>query len=271
MFLEFDNMTIRYGDKTIIKDVSLGVPEGKIVCLVGKNGCGKSSLLKTLTNTVKYDRGRILVRGRPISDYGRKELARLIAVLPQSYDSPADIDVETLVSYGRYPYKAFGKKYSARDNQVVEDTLQLTGLQKLRYQPVQTLSGGERQRARLAMALCQQPQLLVLDEPTTYLDIAYQMEVLDLIKRINQDMGVTILMVLHDLNLAAKYAHLIYVLDDKKVACWGDCKEIISPQILNQIFQIDIALWEDNPSGRPFFMPLGLRKNRPDTFTRSNL
>lgn len=267
MFLEFKDVKIRYGDRLIIQDVNLGVPEGKIVSLVGKNGSGKSSLLKILTNTVKKENGEVYIRGRNIKQYKRKELAQLMAVLPQVYESPSDIDVETMVGYGRFPYKKFGRKYSPSDEAVIEDTLQLTNLQTLRYQQIQTLSGGERQRTRLAMAICQQPQILILDEPTTYLDIAYQIEVLDLIKRINQELGMSILMVLHDLNLASKYSDLIYVLDQQEVAHCGDADDIICPSIINSVFHIDIALWEDNPSGKPHFMPLGVQEKRKEEKT----
>ena len=262
MILSFKNLTIKYGEKIVVKDVNIDIPKGKIVCLVGKNGSGKSSILKTLTNTVKMKSGQILLDDKDIKTYDRKDLAKKLAVLPQIYDVPSDIDVETLISYGRYPYKKVGKSLSQKDNEIIEETIERINLQNLRYQRINSLSGGERQRARIAMAICQQPDILVLDEPTTYLDISYQLEILNLISDINREMNMSILMVLHDLNLAAKYSDIIYVLEDTKVFKHGDSDLIISEEVLNEVFSIDVAVWEDNPSKKPFFMPLGvLEKN----------
>lgn len=262
MILSFKNLTIKYGDKLVVKDVNIDIPKGKIVCLVGKNGSGKSSILKTLTNTVKMKTGQILLNNEDIKTYNRKDLAKKLAVLPQIYDIPADIDVETLVSYGRYPYKKFGKSLSPKDKEIIEQTIESMNLQNLRYQKMNSLSGGERQRARIAMAICQQPEVLVLDEPTTYLDISYQLEILQLISDINREMNMSILMVLHDLNFAAKYSDIIYVLDKAEVSNVGSSDLIIKEDVLNEVFNIDVAIWEDNPSKKPFFIPLGVLENK---------
>lgn len=258
--LEFRGISIAYSDKEIVHDVDISVPRGGVVTLVGKNGCGKSSILKTLTDTVDAKAGEVYVDGRPIRDYKRKELAHKLSVLPQVWDSIPDIDVRTLVGYGRFPYKKFGRGYFPEDERIIEETLAMTGLEALEFRKLHTLSGGERQRARIAMAICQRPEILVLDEPTTYLDISYQIEVLELIQRINREMRISILMVLHDLNLAARYSDRLYVIGDHTIHSQGGAEEIITPRTLEDAFQVKIALWEGNPSGRPFFMPIGRSK-----------
>lgn len=258
MLLSFENLVVKYGDKTIVDNVNINVLRGEIVTIVGKNGSGKSTILKTLTNGVKKESGNIYLDGKNIKSYSRKEVARKMAILPQIYDSPADIDVETLVSYGRYPYKKFGKSYSKEDEAIINATLEMTKLEGLRYQRMSTLSGGERQRARIAMAICQQPEILVLDEPTTYLDIAYQLEVLELISKINREMNISILMVLHDLNLASKYSDRICVLDNKCLCQEGDPELVICKETLNNVFGVEVEIWENNSSGKPFFMPVAV-------------
>lgn len=256
MILSFENLFIQYGDKTIIDDLNLEIPKGEIVSIVGRNGSGKSTILKTLINGVKKRAGNIKLDGRKIEDYNRKEVARKMAILPQIYSSPADIDVETLVSYGRYPYKKFGRSYSKEDKDIINQTLEITSLTNLRYQRLGTLSGGERQRTRIAMAICQQPEILVMDEPTTYLDISYQLEVLELISKINLNTNISILMVLHDLNLAVKYSDMIYVLCNKKIIREGCPEEVICKEILEEVFRVEVEIWNNNPTGKPFFMPL---------------
>lgn len=258
MNLTFKQISIAYGKKEIVRDIDIELPTGKIVTLAGKNGCGKSSIIKTLTKTAPMQKGEIFIDGKDIGDFQRRDLAKKMAILPQTATAPLDIDVQTLISYGRFPYKKFGHSYSKEDEEIIEQTIQLTQLDELRFQKIVTLSGGERQRVRIAMALCQRPEILILDEPTTYLDIAYQIEILDLIKRINREFGISILMVLHELNFAARYSDIIYLIDDKEIFASGKPEQIICPENLGQVFGVDTELWQHNPTGKPYFIPLGL-------------
>ncbi len=258
MHLAFKNITLNYGKKQVVNDININLPKGKIVTLVGKNGSGKSSLIKGLTKSIDIVSGEIILDNQPINQFSRKTLARKIAILPQVASAPLDIDVQSLVSYGRFPYKKFGRSYSSEDEAIIEETLKMTHLENLRFQKIMTLSGGERQRARIAMAVCQRPEILILDEPTTYLDIAYQIDILNLIKQINNELNVSIFMVLHDLNLAAKYSDIIYVIDDQTIFKNGKVEEIISEDILEKVFGIDVAMWHNNPTGKPNFIPLRL-------------
>lgn len=182
---------------------------------------GKSSLLKTISKAVTPRNGQIIYQDKKLSQYPPKILAQKIAYLAQVHTSPPDIDVRTLVSYGRYPHSKFGRGLTARDGEVIDKALSLTGLESLQNQILSTLSGGERQRAWIAMTICQEPEILVLDEPTTYLDISYQVEVLELVRKLNRELGITIIMVLHDLNLAARYSDRLYAIKDRRSARTG--------------------------------------------------
>ncbi len=185
-----------------------------------------------------------------------KFIAQKIAYLAQVHPSPPDIDVRTLVSYGRYPYTKFGRGLTAVDGEVIDRVLQMTGLMTLQHQVLSTLSGGERQRAWIAMTICQEPEILILDEPTTYLDISYQVEVLELIRRLNREMGITIIMVLHDLNLAARYSDRLYAIKDGGLCASGRPAEVLTRQNLKEIFQIDAVVYQDEINHCPFFIPL---------------
>lgn len=209
MYFGFRNMTIDFHGKTVLAGVTLDIPRGKVVTIIGQNGCGKSSLLKTVSKAVTPRMGEVIYNDKPLKSYPPKQIAQHIAYLAQVHVSPPDIDVRTLVSYGRYPYLKLGRHLTAEDGRIIDETLRLTGLTALQHRTLRTLSGGERQRAWIAMTVCQQPEILILDEPTTYLDISYQMEVLELVRRLNREMGMTIVMVLHDLNMAARYSDMI--------------------------------------------------------------
>ena len=175
--------------------------------------------------------------------------------------SPPDINVRTLVSYGRYPHMRFGKGLSEQDRQIIDRTLEFTGLSDMAGRSVSTLSGGERQRAWLAMSVCQQPEILILDEPTTYLDISYQVEVLEVIRRLNEKSGTTILMVLHDINLAARFSDLMYALKDGKIHSCGEPAQMVSTGILSDVFEINARILDDTDNGCPFFIPLNHLKS----------
>ena len=256
MYFGFENISIKYGKKTVIEDLCMDFPKGQVVTIIGKNGCGKSSLLKTISKAVRPSAGRVLFGSKPLGSYKPKMLAQKIAYLPQVHFTPPDIDVRTLVSYGRYPYAKFGRRRTEEDEEAVDNAIKITGLADLETQILSTLSGGERQRAWIAMTICQQPEILILDEPTTYLDVSYQIEVLELIRSLNRTLGITIIMVLHDLNMAARYSDKLYAIKDCNVCAEGCPAEIITESELNRIFQIKADIFTDKRNNCPYFIPL---------------
>ena len=255
MYFGFRNITVDYGKKNILNSLSLEVPKGKILTLIGQNGCGKSTLLKIIPRAVTPKTGFCELDGKALRDYRSKLLARRIAYLAQVHTSPPDIDVKTLVSYGRYPYLKRGRGMTKADGDIVSNVLEMTGLERLATQPLSTLSGGERQRAWIAMTVAQEPEILVLDEPTTYLDIGYQIEVLELVKRLNKTLGITILMVLHDLNLAARYSDILAAIKGGRVFGSGSPYEMLTVQNLKELFGIDADIIRDDEHDCPFFIP----------------
>ena len=255
MYFGFDNISIAYGKRTILEDVSMEFEQGKITTIIGPNGCGKSSLLKTVPRTVTPVKGSVLFEGKDLRSYAPKELAKKIAYLPQLHTSPADIDIRTLVSYGRYPYKRFGSGLTAEDRDIIDETLELTGLSHMGNRLLNNLSGGEKQRAWIAMTICQKPEILLLDEPITYLDIGYQIEVLELVKELCERLHITIVMVLHDMNFTARYSHRIYVLKDGHVFDYGKPDSIISHNTMKDVFHIDSQIIHDGKNDCPFMIP----------------
>lgn len=255
MYFGFDHVSIAYGKKQILGDISMEFEKGKITTLIGPNGCGKSSLLKTVPRTVTPVSGSPIFEDKPLKSYTPKELARKIAYLPQIHDSPDDITIRTLVSYGRFPYKKFGSGLTQEDERIIDETLELTGLTALRERTMNNLSGGEKQRAWIAMTICQQPQILLLDEPITYLDVGYQVEVLELVRDLRDKLHITIGMVLHDMNFTARYSDRIYVLKDGRVHACGTPEEIICRENLNAVFSVDSQLYHDEKNDCPIVVP----------------
>ncbi len=256
MYFGFDNVSISFGKKNIVKNITMEFKKGEITTIIGKNGCGKSSLLRIISKAVKQDEGNVVLEGKKITSYKPTELAKRIAYLPQLHFSPPDIDVKTLVSYGRYPHLKLIKKLSESDYEIIAETIKITGLEHLQDQQVRTLSGGEKQRAWIAMTICQRADILILDEPTTYLDIGYQIEVLELVKNLNESLGLTIVMVLHDLNLAARYSHNLYAINDKSIYRSGKVADILSTDCLKDVFGIKANIIHDEENDCPFFIPL---------------
>lgn len=255
MYFGFDHVSIAYGKKHVIEDVCMEFEKGKITTIIGPNGCGKSSLLKTVPRTVTPVSGTPIFEDKPIRAYAPKELARKIAYLPQLHTSPDDIDIRTLVSYGRYPYKKFGGGLTEEDDRIVSETLELTGLSHLADRMLNNLSGGEKQRAWIAMTICQQPQILLLDEPITYLDVGYQVEVLELVRELCDKLKITIVMVLHDMNFTARYSDCIYVLKDGGVHRFGAPNDVIVRENFQQVFHIDSQLYHDDKNDCPIIIP----------------
>jgi iron complex transport system ATP-binding protein len=255
MYFGFERITVSYGKHAVLSDVTLEVPRGSITVLIGRNGCGKSSLLKTVSRAVKPKAGRVILEGRSLMAYTPRQLAKRIAYLGQAVPMPSDIDVETLVSYGRYPHTAPGRGITAHDRDVIDRVLRQTGLEAIRNRTLTTLSGGELQRARIAMNLAQEPSVLILDEPTTHLDLGYQLELLELLRRLNRTLGLTVLMVLHDINLAARYADMIYVIHDGGVAASGAPDDVITDGHMRDVFGIEAQILRDEINGCPYVRP----------------
>jgi len=255
-YFGFEALSVRYDRKNVLKDMSLDIRQGKITTLIGKNGCGKSSLLKTVFEAVKPSSGNVYYRGKSVKSYGSKELAKKIAYLPQVHEAPPDVDVKTLVSYGRFPFQRFGRGLTKEDYKIVDDTISFTGLTELKDRKMSELSGGERQRAWIAMAVCRQPEILILDEPTTYLDVGHQIDVLELVRRMNTQMGTTIIMVLHDVNLAARYSDDLYAIRNGNICCEGCPNEMVTRERMKKIFDVDAEIYRDVTNNCPYFIPL---------------
>lgn len=259
MGLETINLKMRYGNKVALKDVNFKAKDGEIITIIGPNGSGKSTFIKAISRCMKPKSGVINLDGINIYNIPTKTLAKEIAVLPQVKSVSTDITVENLVSYGRYPHLGFGKRMNSDDKEIIDWAINKTGLVELRDRYVTTLSGGERQRAWIAMALAQKPRILILDEPTTYLDVSYQLEVLELIKELNKSLGLTVIMVLHDLNQAARYSDNIYVLKDGEICDYGTPKDIMKSNLLEDVFRIDAHIYEDKINCCPYFIPYKIK------------
>jgi len=255
MYLEFKNLKISYEKHNVIKDFNLNINKGEIISIIGKNGTGKSTILKSIIKILKIEEGQINLEKKNIKDYKLKELAKKIAFMSQQKRTYSSLKVKTLVSYGRYPHLKFGKFLSNHDKDIIDDSLKKTGIFHLKDKYVTKLSGGELQRAWIAMAICQEPEILILDEPTTYLDIAYQIELLELIKELNQKLKMTIIMVLHDINLASRYSNKIYALKNKKIHAGGEVLEVINLKTLKEVFDINGKIYYDQENKCPFFIP----------------
>nr|MBQ4319963.1 ABC transporter ATP-binding protein [Clostridia bacterium] len=255
MFFGFKDITAAYGRNVILENVTLDVPRGMITTVIGQNGCGKSSLLKTVSRAVKPMGGYVELDGRPMSEYSFREFARRVAYLPQIRVSPPDIDVRTLVSLGRYPHRKPFCGISSDDRNIIEETLELTGLLPLSGRTLASLSGGERQRAHIAMAVCQRPEVMILDEPSTFLDIGHQLEIMELVKKLCCELSMTVLTVLHDINTAARFSDRIAVLHDKKLIVSGSPSDVLSESLICDVFSVRGRLVHDDLNNCPYFIP----------------
>lgn len=255
MYFGFDRISISYGQKKILSDVTMEFARGSISSILGPNGSGKSSLLKTVSRTLRPFSGSVILEDKPLREYAPRTLARKIAYLPQLHPRLRDMDVQTLVACGRYPYREFGSNARATDARIIRDALKVTGLEGSGARALSKLSGGERQRAWLAMCICQQPEILLLDEPTTHLDIGYQLEMLELVEKLRRERGITIVMVLHDLNLAARYSDKLYVLKEQRVLAEGTPEAIMNQSLLKDAFDVDGQIIWDEKNGCPFVIP----------------
>lgn len=245
------DLEVAYGDQTIIKQLNLEIPIGKITTIIGPNGCGKSTFLKTIGRIMKAKHGAVYLDAKDIHELSSKEFARQLAILPQSPIAPEGLTAQELVSYGRYAHqKGFGKQ-SAKDQEIVKWALEVTNLSELSQRSVDNMSGGQRQRVWIAMALAQETEMILLDEPTTYLDVAYQLEVLELLEDLNRIYGCTIVMVLHDINLASRYADYLIALKQGKVIVEGTPREVITKEMLKEVYQIESDIVLEEQSKKP--------------------
>lgn len=245
------DLNISYGNLDIVKDLNLEIPKGKITTIIGANGCGKSTILKTLARIIKPKSGSIYINDKELNSQDSRELAKAMAVLPQSPQAPNGLTVEELISYGRFPHqKGFGK-LKDDDKDIIDWALEKTRISEFRDRPIEALSGGQRQRAWIAMALAQETDILLLDEPTTYLDLAHQLEVLKLLEELNKKEGRTIVMVIHELNNAARFADHMIGVKKGKIVCQGTAHEVMTKENLREIFNIDAEIVNEPKSGKP--------------------
>lgn len=246
-----------YENKTVIQGISLVIPSNKISVIIGANACGKSTLLKTLARLIKPTSGKITLDGKPIGKMSPKQLARVLGLLPQSPIVPEGISVADLVGRGRFPHQSLLSGWTKKDYEAVAEAMEIMDITALANLNLDELSGGQRQRVWIAMALAQQTDILFLDEPTTFLDITYQVEILDLLTDLNQKRGTTIVMVLHDINLSSRYADYIFALRKGKLVAEGGPKQVITSTLIKDIFGLDSSVIEDPISGSPFVIPKG--------------
>jgi len=255
--LRAEGVVLGYGDQVVVDDVDVAVPAGQVTVIVGANACGKSTLLRGLARLLPPRAGSVLLDGRDLHRTPTRELARRLGLLPQSPLAPEGVTAGDLVARGRAPHQRWWQQWSADDERAVAEAMALTDTAALADRPVDELSGGQRQRVWLAMALAQDTELLLLDEPTTYLDLAHQVEVLELVAELNASRGRTVVMVLHDLNHAARYAHHVIALRDGRVVAEGPPAEVVTETLVREVFGLACAVVPCPVSGRPLVVPRG--------------
>jgi iron complex transport system ATP-binding protein len=260
--LETSKLDIAYEERLIVDNLNIQIPQGKITALVGANGSGKSTILKTMARIMNPKAGSVLLDGKSIHKQSTREVAKQLAILPQNPTAPEGLTVTELVSYGRFPYqKGFGSM-RAEDKRMIEWAIEVTGMTEFHDRPIDQLSGGQRQRAWIAMALAQETDILFLDEPTTFLDMAHQLEVLQLLEQLNATANRTIVMVVHDLNHASRYAHHMIGIKKGKAIATGSPVEVMNSDVLREVFNIEADIVIDPRSGVPLCLPYALAGER---------
>lgn len=255
--LRAEELVSGYSGKAVIDGIDLEIPAGRISVIVGANACGKSTLLKTLCRLLPAQGGSVLLDGTRIDQIPTKELARTLGLLPQQPIAPEGIAVADLVGRGRHPHQKLFRSWTAEDDRAVTEALLATGVVELADRPVDELSGGQRQRVWIAMALAQETDVLLLDEPTTFLDVTHQIEVLDLLTDLNRTRGTTIVMVLHDINLAARYADHLFAVRNGTLIANGAPRDIMTSELVREVFALDAIVIPDPVSGSPLVLPRG--------------
>ncbi|WP_439628770.1 ABC transporter ATP-binding protein [Shinella sp.] len=254
--LRSERISVGYSGAPVLKAIDIAIRDGSITALIGANGSGKSTLLRTLARIIQPSAGTVYLDGKSIATLPTKTVAQALALLPQNPVSPEGLTVRQLCRFGRHPHKGVLSRPSRHDEEMVEDALTATGLLDLCDRELDQLSGGQRQRAWIAMALAQETPLLLLDEPTTYLDIAHQLEVLDLLKRLNTDQGRTIVMVVHDLNQAAQYADQVVAIAGGHIYATGTPAELLTPALIQAVFGVEAMVIPHPVDGTPLCVPL---------------
>ncbi|EBV5085267.1 ABC transporter ATP-binding protein [Salmonella enterica subsp. enterica serovar Minnesota] len=257
MPIETRNLTLSYQRQTIIDNLDIRLPQGKVTVLIGSNGSGKSTLLKSFARLLKPERGTVILNGADIQTRSTGAVARELAILPQMPGAPEGITVRQLVSLGRYPWQSWMQQWSEQDEERVQYALIQTGMVSLAERPVDALSGGQRQRAWIAMTLAQDTPVVLLDEPTTFLDLAHQVEVLDLLRELNRQEQKTIVMVLHDLNLACRYADHLVAVHNRTVFAQGAPATILNEALVKTVFDLNCRIIEDPFFATPLCIPFG--------------
>lgn len=252
---DIKGLTFSYGTNEVIKGLDLSIKQGKVTTLIGANGCGKSTLFNLITKNLRPNSGEIRLEGKDISQVKLKDFARQVAIVHQYNTAPADISVEKLMAFGRTPYHGFGSpSNSEEDEEKIKRALEITNTEKLKDKAVAQLSGGQKQRVWIAMALAQDTKILFLDEPTTYLDIRYQLQILKLVRKLNEEYGMTVIMVLHDINQSLYYSDEIVAMKDGRITAQGKPEEIITSELIKNVYDVELGISAVN--GRPFVLPV---------------
>lgn len=259
--LSADRISVGYYDSLVIDGLQVTIPEKKITTIIGPNGCGKSTLLKAISRLLKTKKGTVYLDGKEIHSLPTKEIAKKMAILPQTAEAPAGLTVFELVSYGRYPHKKGMGTLKKEDIDQIMWALEVTGLSQFKDRPLDALSGGQRQRAWIAMSLAQDTEILVLDEPTTYLDLAHQLDVLILLKELNEKEGRTIVMVLHDLNHASRFSDYMIAMKDGKIVTEGPPETVMTSENLERVFEIKAVLTGCPYSNHPICLSYQLKRD----------
>jgi iron complex transport system ATP-binding protein len=259
-----ENLDIAYDQMVIVKQLNIEIPSHKITALVGANGSGKSTILKTMARLLKPKSGHVLLDGKAIHQLRTKEVAKQLAILPQNPTAPEGMTVTDLVTYGRFPHQRGFGSLTKQDKEVIEWAIEATGMKEFAHRPVDQLSGGQRQRAWIAMALAQETPILFLDEPTTFLDMAHQLEVLNLLEELHEKERRTIVMVVHDLNHASRYAHHMIAIKKGTVVKAGTPMEVMQPHIIEEVFGIQCDIIRDPRTGLPLCLPYALSRSKKE-------
>ncbi len=249
--LEAVDLSVGYDQKVIIPSMKVAIPKNKITTIIGPNGCGKSTLLKSLARVIPHQSGTIFINGKNMADLPTIEIARQMALLPQGPQAPAGLKVSDLVSYGRFPYQKGLGRLTAEDYAIIQKAMEETGITELKDRSIDQLSGGQRQRVWIAMCLAQDTPIILLDEPTTYLDISHQLEILELLEKLNREEHKTIALVIHDLNLAARFSDWMIVMRKGRVLQEGTAQTIMTSAVLKEAFSLDAFIEKDPWTGRP--------------------
>lgn len=257
--LTAEGLCLAYDDRTVVDGLDVEIPAGQVTVVVGANACGKSTLLRGLSRLLKPNRGSVWLDGSDIHRMRTRHVATRLGLLPQSPTAPEGITVADLVGRGRHPHQTWFAQWSAADQDAVDHALHATGTAELSDRPVDELSGGQRQRVWIAMALAQQTPVMLLDEPTTYLDLAHQVDVMDLLAALNREHGRTIVLVLHDVNQACRYAHHLIAMKEGRILAEGSPHEIVTEHLIEAVFGLRTRIITDPVAGTPLVVPVGAR------------